>query len=74
VTARKLDELVRNIRDSFGTTIVIVSHELSSIFGLADRVIMLNRDRQGIIAEGPPRVLAETSTDPKVIDFLAQGR
>lgn len=74
VTARRLDELVRQIRENFGTTIVIVSHELSSIFGLADRVIMLDRDKQGIIAEGPPRLLAETSTDPKVIDFLAHGR
>ncbi|HZZ59535.1 MAG TPA: ATP-binding cassette domain-containing protein [Opitutaceae bacterium] len=74
VTARKLDELVREIQGSFGTTIVIVSHELSSIFGLADRAIMLDRDRQGIIAEGPPQVLADTSSDPKVIDFLARGR
>lgn len=74
VTSRRLDELVRQIRESFGTTIVIVSHELSSIFGLADRVVMLDRDKQGIIAEGPPRVLAETSRDPKVIDFLAHGR
>jgi len=70
VTSRKLDDLVREVRDNFGTTIVIISHELASIFSLADRVIMLDRDTHGIIAEGPPTVLAETSTNPKVTEFL----
>jgi len=70
VTSRKLDDLVREVRDNFGTTIVIVSHELASIFSLANRVIMLDRDTHGIIAEGQPAVLAETSTNPKVTEFL----
>jgi len=70
VTSRKLDDLVREVRDNFGTTIVIVSHELASIFNLADRVIMLDRETQGIIAEGPPLVLAQTSENPKVTEFL----
>jgi len=47
-----------------------VSHELASIFGIADRVIMLDRAAQGIIAEGLPRDLAERSRDPRVVDFL----
>jgi len=70
VTSRKLDELVLQMRETFGTTLVVVSHELASIFGIADRVIMLDRAEQGIIAEGPPRELAERSRDPRVIDFL----
>lgn len=70
VTARRLDELVRSIRETLGTTIVIVSHELSSIFGLADRLIMLDREARGIIAEGRPLELAETSPDPRVREFL----
>ena len=73
VTSRKLDELVTQVRDTFGTTLVIVSHELASIFGIADRVIMLDRDAKGIIAEGPPRVLAEQSRDPRVSEFLHRG-
>jgi len=73
VTSRKLDDLVREIRDNFGTTIVIVSHELASIFSLADRVVMLDADHQGIIAEGNPAVLAATSTNPKVTEFLTGG-
>ncbi len=70
VTSRTLDELVLRIRDTFGTTIVIVSHELASIYGIADRVIMLDRAAQGIIAEGKPRELAARSRDPRVTEFL----
>jgi phospholipid/cholesterol/gamma-HCH transport system ATP-binding protein len=70
VTSRKLDELVLEIRETLGTTMVIVSHELDSIFGIADRVIMLEREAKGIIAEGNPRALAETSRDPRVQEFL----
>jgi phospholipid/cholesterol/gamma-HCH transport system ATP-binding protein len=73
VTSRKLDELVLQVRESFGTTLVVVSHELASIFGIADRVIMLDRGAQGIIAEGPPRELAAGSRDPRVIEFLHRG-
>jgi phospholipid/cholesterol/gamma-HCH transport system ATP-binding protein len=72
VTARQLDHLIREIRDTLGTTMVIVSHELTSIFALADRVILLNREAQGIIAEGAPRTLADRSSDPRVQEFLTR--
>ncbi len=74
VTSRNLDELVLRIRDMFGTTIVVVSHELASIFDIADRVIMLDRTEKGIIAEGRPRELAEQSNDPRVTEFLRRGK
>ena len=51
---------------------VIVSHQLSSIFRLADRVIVLDHETKGIIAEGAPAELAATSTDPRVREFLNQ--
>jgi phospholipid/cholesterol/gamma-HCH transport system ATP-binding protein len=70
VTSRKLDELVTQIRETLGTTMVIVSHELDSIFSIADRVIMLGREAKGIIAEGNPRELLQTSVDPAVQEFL----
>jgi len=73
ITSRKLDELILRIREMFGTTIVIVSHELASIFDLADRVIMLDREAGGIIASGAPRELVATSTDPRVQEFLRRG-
>ena len=73
VTSRKLDELILQIRDTFGTTIVVVSHELASIFDIADRVIMLDRGEKGIIAEGVPRDLALNSRDPRVGEFLRRS-
>ncbi len=73
VTSRKLDELIMQVRDTFGTTIVVVSHELASIFSIADRVIMLDRAHKGIIAEGRPRELALQSRDSRVTEFLRRG-
>jgi phospholipid/cholesterol/gamma-HCH transport system ATP-binding protein len=73
ITSRRLDELILQIREMFGTTMVVVSHELASIFEIADRVIMLDRGAQGIVAEGRPGELARTSRDPRVTEFLHRG-
>jgi phospholipid/cholesterol/gamma-HCH transport system ATP-binding protein len=70
ITSLKLDNLIRQIRDTLGTTIVVVSHELASIFGIADRVIMLDRGVHGIIADGAPRDLEEKTGDVRVQEFL----
>lgn len=72
ITSREMDRLILQVRDILGTTMVIVSHQLSSIFRLADRVIVLDRDAKGIIAEGKPKELVATSKDPRVRDFLNQ--
>ena len=53
-----------------GTTMVIVTHELESIFNIAHRVIMLDKATKGIIAEGDPKDLKEQSTDPRVTSFF----
>jgi phospholipid/cholesterol/gamma-HCH transport system ATP-binding protein len=73
IVSREMDQLIRQVSDNFGTTMIIVSHQLSSIFRLADRVIMLDHDTKGIIAEGVPAELAATSPDPRVKDFLNPG-
>ena len=70
MTSLRLDELVKQIRDTLGTTIVIVSHELASIFDIADRVVMLDRDTKGVIAEGNPAGLRDRSPEPRVREFL----
>ncbi len=70
VTAREIDALILRIREDFGTTCVVVSHELDSIFRLGDRLIMLDRAESGIIAQGAPEQLRETSQDPRVTAFL----
>ena len=73
LTSRKLDELIVNIRDMLGTTCVVISHELASIFDIADRVIMLDKEARGIIADGNPRELAKSSPDARVREFLNRG-
>lgn len=73
ITSRRLDDLVLQIRDMLGTTMVVVSHELASIFSIADRVIMLDREEQGIVAEGTPQALAKDSPDPRVLEFMRRG-
>ena len=72
VTARNLDRLILEIRDTFGTTIVIVSHDVDSILGIADRLIMLDGPSKGIIAEGTPAELASGGANPKVVEFLTR--
>ena len=70
VTAAELDILIRSINDAMRTTMVIVTQELASIFGIAQRVIMLDKSARGIIAEGEPKELKEHSGDPRVNNFF----
>lgn len=70
VTAAELDVTIRGINTAMGTTMVIVSHDLASILNIAHRVIMLDKDHKGIIAEGVPAQLKENSRDPRVIHFF----
>ncbi len=53
-----------------GTTMVIVTHELESIFAVAHRILMLDKSKKGIIGEGDPRELKEHSKDPMVKGFF----
>ena len=70
ITSAELDGLITRLSRSLGVTFVIVTHELPSIFAVADRVIMLDRRRKGIVAEGDPRKLRDTSEDPWVRQFF----
>jgi phospholipid/cholesterol/gamma-HCH transport system ATP-binding protein len=70
ITSVELDELIVQVNKSLGTTIVVVSHELPSIFTIADRCIMLDPATKSIIAEGPPRALRDESTNPRVHAFF----
>jgi len=70
VTSAGLDRLILLLNKSLGTTMVIVTHELQSILTVAQRVIMLDKGTKGIIAEGDPRHLRETSRNPLVWRFF----
>ena len=70
VTSAGLDELILTLSKKLGITFVIVTHELPSIFAVADRVIMLEGRARGIIAEGPPAELRDHSGNPFVRQFF----
>jgi len=70
VTSSRLDSLIKTINKSLGTTVVIVTHELASIFAISDRVIMLDAEVHGIIARGTARELRDSSEDPRVRAFF----
>lgn len=70
VTSAGLDNLIVHLNKTLGTTMVIVTHELQSILAVAQRVIMLDQGAKGIIAEGDPRHLRETSRNPLVRRFF----
>lgn len=70
ITSAELDQTILKINRALGTTMVVVTHELDSIYTIAHRVIMLDKSEKGIIAEGPPAELRDTSSDPRVTNFF----
>ena len=73
ISSRLLDELILDLRDSLGTTIVVVTHELASIFAIGTSSIFLDGETRTITASGPPKDLLAHSQDPKVRRFLTRG-
>ena len=72
ITSAGLDHLVLNLARSLKITFVVVTHELPSIFAIADRVIMLDKQEKGIIAMGSPQELRDHCGDPRVRQFFAR--
>lgn len=70
VSAVELDELILTLNKSLGLTVVVVTHELPSIFKIASRCIMLDKESRSIIASGDPRALRDDSSDPRVRKFF----
>ena len=73
VSAKLLDDLIRSLRDNLGATIVMVTHELASIFKIGTNSVFLDPETKTMIASGPPKQLLAESRDPKVIRFLTRG-
>ncbi|MFA6567983.1 MAG: ATP-binding cassette domain-containing protein [Victivallales bacterium] len=70
ISSAELDKLILDLRENLGCTMVIVTHELDSIFSVADRVIILDKEKRGIVEEGDPRKLRENSPNEWVRKFL----
>lgn len=73
VSSRRLDELILELRDSLGATVVVVTHELPSIYAIGDDSVFLDAETKTMIAQGNPKGLLDTSTDPRVRAFLTRG-
>ena len=73
ISAKRLDDLILELRDSLGTTVVVVTHELASIFAIGNNSIFLDAETRTMIGQGDPhKLLAETDA-PRVKDFLTRG-
>jgi len=70
VTSAGIDRLILELRDTLGTTFVVVTHDLASILAIAGRCLMLDSAREGVVAQGDPRRLREDSPDPAVRAFF----
>jgi phospholipid/cholesterol/gamma-HCH transport system ATP-binding protein len=72
VSAAELDELIGVLNRTLGLTVVMVTHELPSIFQVGKNCILLDPESRSIIARGNPRALAQTSSDPRVRQFFGR--
>jgi phospholipid/cholesterol/gamma-HCH transport system ATP-binding protein len=72
MTSAELDELVLRLSRSLKITFVVVTHELPSIFAIADRIIMLDNEAKGIVAMGKPEDLRDHSDNPRVRQFFSR--
>lgn len=73
ITARRLDDLILQLRDSLGTTIVVVSHDLASIYAIADRALFLDIREKTVTALGPPEALRDDPPNDEVHRFLTRS-
>ena len=74
VTSADLDRLILRLRDAFGMTVVMVSHELASIFAVADCAAYLDRDARSVLETGAPAALRDNSAHEKVRQFFNRGQ
>jgi phospholipid/cholesterol/gamma-HCH transport system ATP-binding protein len=73
VSARRLDDLILQLRESLGTTMVVVTHELASIFTIGNNSVFLDASKRTMTATGDPKKLLAETTDPMLRLFLTRG-
>ena len=74
ISSRLLDDLILELRDSLACTVVVVTHELASIFAIGDDSVFLDAETRTMIARGNPKTLLAETADPKVRTFLTRGQ
>jgi phospholipid/cholesterol/gamma-HCH transport system ATP-binding protein len=73
ISSRLLDDLILELRESLGATVVVVTHELASIFAIGNNSVFLDPEKKTMIAQGDPKKLLAESKDPTVHRFLTRG-
>jgi phospholipid/cholesterol/gamma-HCH transport system ATP-binding protein len=73
VSAKRLDDLILQLRDSLGATVVVVTHELASIFAIGSNSVFLDPESRTMLATGDPNVLLRDNDDPRIQTFLRRG-
>ena len=73
VSAKRLDDLILQLRDSLDATVVVVTHELASIFAIGNNSVFLDPESRTMIASGDPNKLLAEDHDPRVQTFLRRG-
>ena len=73
VSARRLDDLILELRESLGTTMVVVTHELASIFAIGSNSVFLDVSKRTMTAMGNPNQLLAETRDPNLRQFLTRG-
>jgi phospholipid/cholesterol/gamma-HCH transport system ATP-binding protein len=73
ITSKRLDDLINELKESLGISFVVVTHELASIFDIADDSIFLDSDSKEILARGNPKDLLEKNNLTKVRSFLERN-
>jgi phospholipid/cholesterol/gamma-HCH transport system ATP-binding protein len=73
ISSRLLDDLIRELRDSLGATVVVVTHELASIFAIGTNGVFLDAESKTMLAAGNPQTLKQESSNPIVRRFLTRG-
>jgi len=74
ISASLLDELILELRESLGATIIVVTHELASIFAIGNNSVYLDPDKKTMTAAGDPKKLLEETKDPELRKFLTRGK
>ena len=74
LSSRRLDDLILEIRDALGATVVVVTHELASIFAIADKTLFLDAESKTILCDANPHeILKDDQANEKVRHFLMRG-
>ena len=73
VSARRLDDLILQLSESLGTTMVVVTHELASIFAIGNNCVFLDASKRTMTATGDPKKLLAETHDPTLRMFLTRG-